>query len=429
MSTSQQTVSYLGPTIKFKRGDVVGIKVKNQTNEITMNHWHGLHIPSNVDGSPHQMISPGESWRVTMHIQQEAATCWYHPLNYSVGSKQLYSGYAGMIIIEDEHSMSLNLPTTYGLDDIPLIFQDKNFNVEGQQIYNSQPGKLFKGDTLVVNGTVNPYISVAPGWIRLRLLNASNSRIFELSLSEKKAFYKIASDGGLLNEPVAMTAVTLAPEERCEIMLFLKEKQNNIAMLAIDKVDTSFSMVALKIKVEDIACTETVLPNQLRSSKLTVNYALANLLPVNKQINIQSNNLSSEQFKSNMLFAADKIENNSTREENEIWEISLSGVYSFHVYGGSFLIISIDGQEPEVDYSGWQDTLIFSKNLARLKAIQKIKILIRFNFYTYRQGVNRFQAGIHPSNLKLHVPYLYYCRSLEQSGVSKIGQFSVTDKV
>ncbi|MDE1464407.1 multicopper oxidase domain-containing protein [Spartinivicinus poritis] len=428
LSTSEQVVSYLGPTIKFKRGDVAGITVKNQTNEATMNHWHGLHIPSHVDGSPHQLIEPGESWQVTMHIQQEAATCWYHPLNYGVGSKQLYSGYAGMIIIEDDNSNTLNLPTTYGLDDIPLIFQDKSFNANGQLVYNRSSNKSFQGNTLVVNGTVSPYISVAPGWVRLRLLNASNSRIFELSFSEKTIFYKIASDGGLLNKPIAMTTVTLAPEERCEIMVFLKEKQSNIAMLAMDKVDTSFSMVALKITVEDIACTETVLPNQLRSSKLAVNYALANLLPIKKQITIQSNSLDSEQLKNNTLFAAEKIEDNSIREEDEIWEISLSGVYSFHVYGGSFLIISINGQEPGADYSGWRDTLTFGGSLDSKTHIKKIKILIKFYFYTYRQGVNRFQARIYPMSLKHHVPYLYYCHSLEQSGVSKIGQFSVTDK-
>ncbi|WP_163831960.1 multicopper oxidase domain-containing protein [Spartinivicinus ruber] len=429
LSTNQHELNYLGPTIKVKRGDVVGVTINNQTNMTTMNHWHGLQIPSYADGSPHLLIPPKESWNTTLHIQQEAATCWYHPLNYDIGDQQLYLGYAGLFIIEDDNIQSLNIPTTYGLDDIPLIVQDKVFDNNGQQIYTKQSTNLLDEYTVIVNGTINPYLSIAPGWVRFRLLNASNTRVFDFSFSEQATFYKVASDGGMLNSPVAMTSLTLASGERSEIMIFLKEGNKNIALLATDKLFSDISFLALKITVEDVACTETVLPSRLRPNSLNVNYNLVNTLPVTKQIKFGSDVSKNDSLAANTIYQFNEIESTLLREEDEIWMLELTGNYSIHIYGASFLIISIDDQPLVTSDIGWQDTLFIGKPLKTENKIQKIKLLIKFNYVSYRQGVNRFQAKTNPTSLKFHVPYLYYCRCLDQNGISKIGQFSVSDKV
>ena len=70
--------SYLGPTIRVNRGDEVEIAVINALKEDTTVHWHGLLIPAELDGGPHQLIQPGATWRPTLPIRQPAATLFYH---------------------------------------------------------------------------------------------------------------------------------------------------------------------------------------------------------------------------------------------------------------------------------------------------------------------------------------------------------------
>ncbi|MBU2709785.1 multicopper oxidase family protein [Zooshikella harenae] len=421
LSSSKHQLDYLGPTIKVKRGDVVKLSIKNQTNEVTMNHWHGLHIPGSVDGSPHQLINPGESWNTTLHIQQEAATCWYHPLCYELGVQQMYLGYAGLMIVEDENNKSLNMPVTYGLDDIPLIVQDKNFDSEGKEIFNLNT--RYRGNTLVINGTVKPYISVSPGWVRFRIVNATQSRILDFSFTNDSIFYQIATDGGMLNAPIAMQKARVAPGQRCELMLLIEEKQQNIAINIADTFWNDLSVLALKVLVEDVACTETVLPNKLRHNSLNVNFNLVDTLPIVKKISTDEVETAKKNILEKTIFNMNEIESAVVRDKDEVWVVQVKGNYTFHISGASFLVVSINGIPPE--NCGWQDTITIG---GRGNELHQMKILISFNTTTYRHGVNQFQAAYNPTNLKYHVPYLYHLVSIDEQGVSKIGQFSVIEQ-
>lgn len=49
---------FLGPTIRVHKGDDVELSIKNTLNEATSIHWHGLLIPAELDGGPHQLIAP-----------------------------------------------------------------------------------------------------------------------------------------------------------------------------------------------------------------------------------------------------------------------------------------------------------------------------------------------------------------------------------
>ncbi|MBO1915401.1 copper oxidase, partial [Microvirga sp. 3-52] len=89
-------------------------------------------------------------------------------------AEQVYNGLAGLIYIEDDNSKSLGLPSDYGKNDIPLIFQDRTFDEKNQLNYSAamnDDGTI--GDTLLINGTLNPKLTVNKEKIRLRLLNGS----------------------------------------------------------------------------------------------------------------------------------------------------------------------------------------------------------------------------------------------------------------
>jgi FtsP/CotA-like multicopper oxidase with cupredoxin domain len=92
-------------------------------------------LPAAMDGGPHQLILPGKTWSPHWTISNEAATLWYHPHTMGKTGPQVYSGLAGLFIIDDANSGALSLPKTYGIDDIPLIVQDRNFDAAGHLVY------------------------------------------------------------------------------------------------------------------------------------------------------------------------------------------------------------------------------------------------------------------------------------------------------
>ena len=214
--------SYLGPVVRVRSGDTVPFRVENRLDEETTLHWHGLLIPSDVDGGPHNTIEPGGVWTPELKINQPAATHWFHPHPHGNTAKQVYGGLAGMMIVSDGGDSDRGLPETYGVDDIPLVLQDKRFGRNGALVYEPNMMDLmhgFQGETLVVNGVIAPVATVPAGFVRLRFLNAANARNFDLRFSDRRSFFVIASDAGLLPEPVEVRNLVIAPAERYEMLV------------------------------------------------------------------------------------------------------------------------------------------------------------------------------------------------------------------
>ncbi len=112
--------AFLGPALRLRRGEAVTIDFTNRLPEPTTVHWHGLIIPGDVDGGPHRPVAPGGRWRPTLPIDQPAATLWFHPHFYPTTAAQVIKGLAGLLIIDDEETDRLALPSRWGIDDIPL---------------------------------------------------------------------------------------------------------------------------------------------------------------------------------------------------------------------------------------------------------------------------------------------------------------------
>ncbi len=214
--------TYLGPTLRLHRGDDVEIAVTNALAEDTAVHWHGLLVPGHLDGGPHQPIRPGATWRPVLPIRQPAATLLYHSHVHGRTAEQVYGGLGGLLLIADDEERALGLPSDYGVDDLPLVLQDRVLTAEGELVYPGGPMAMMcgvHGDTVLVNGTPNPVARVPARLVRLRLANLANARAFALSFDDGRAFHRIASDGGLLERPVAQRSLPLASGERAEILV------------------------------------------------------------------------------------------------------------------------------------------------------------------------------------------------------------------
>ena len=213
--------SYLGPTIRASRGDQVAFDVVNQLDETSTLHWHGMMLPAVMDGGPHQMIEAGTTWSPHWTIDQPAATTWFHPHLHGNTAQHVYKGLAGMFIIEDEDSKKL--PSDYGINDIPLIIQDKLFTSDGQFLEDNESSFGTLGNEILVNGTYDPFLEVKASQVRFRLLNGSNARAYNFGFTDDRTFQLVANDAGLLQEPVTLDRVMLSPGSVRRLLLSLSQ--------------------------------------------------------------------------------------------------------------------------------------------------------------------------------------------------------------
>jgi suppressor of ftsI len=187
---------YMGPTIRVWNGDDVKLIYSNRLTENVAMTIRGLQVPGPLIGGAARMMSPNADWAPVLPIRQSAATLWYQANTPNHMAKQVYNGLAGMWLVEDEVSKNLPIPNHYGVDDFPVIIQDKRLDNFGTPEYSEPGSGGFVGDTLLVNGVQSPYVEVSRGWVRLRLLNASNSRRYQLQMSDGRLLHVISGDQG-----------------------------------------------------------------------------------------------------------------------------------------------------------------------------------------------------------------------------------------
>lgn len=212
--------TYLAPTLRLKKGQKVRLILNNNLPAQSILHWHGLHVPANMDGNPMYAINHGETYIYEFEILNRAGTYWYHAHTHSVTARQVYSGLAGLFIISDEQEQALNLPS--GEYDVPLVIQDRSFDDHNQLVYSShmmQRMQGFLGNQIMINGKPDFILPVATRAYRLRLLNGSNSRIYKLAWDDDTPITVIGVDGGLLERPEQHSFVMLAPGERLELWM------------------------------------------------------------------------------------------------------------------------------------------------------------------------------------------------------------------
>jgi len=211
--------SYLGPTIRAKKGQRIRIHFQNEIPDPSIIHWHGLHVPADMDGHPRYVIPAGKSYVYEFEVRNRAGMYWYHPHPHGQTGYQVYGGLAGLFIVSDDEEKSVELPS--GPYEIPLVIQDRNFSPDNQLLYSigNMMDRMtgFLGDRILVNGIPEYTLPVATRAYRLRLLNGSNSRVYKLAWEDGSPLMVIGSDGGLLQKPVTRNYMMLGPGERVEL--------------------------------------------------------------------------------------------------------------------------------------------------------------------------------------------------------------------
>ncbi|WP_457914156.1 multicopper oxidase domain-containing protein [Candidatus Hartigia pinicola] len=210
--------SYPGPTVKVKDRQDIKLIYSNRLQESVSMTVSGLKVlGKKIEGIKRTILS-GAKWSPVISIRQPEATLWYNAHTKEKMYTQFYNGLLGMLIIEDMNTQNLHIPNHYGIDDFPIIIQDNLLNNFYYPI-SKLDRDHFLGGTLIMNGVQNPYIEVSRGWIRLRLLNSSNSKRYIMKISDGRSFCMIASNQGLLATPISISELSLSPGERREVLI------------------------------------------------------------------------------------------------------------------------------------------------------------------------------------------------------------------
>lgn len=411
--------SYLGPTLLVNKGDSVNISVVNNLTQSTTVHWHGLHIPAATDGGPHNVIPAGSTWQVGFGIRNAASTCWYHPHMHQNTGEQVNMGLAGMIIIRDTVEAQLNLPRTYGVDDIPLVLQDRSFNANGDFVSDGL------SDSMLVNGTMHAYLDAPAQVVRMRLLNGSNVRSYNLGFSDNRTFYVIASDGGLLAQPYATTRLKISGGERYEILVDLSGSFGNSFYLMsyasqfantepggggmpngnspLNAVDFNIMQInvvgATANPVTTIPASLVAVNPWLPANANTVRYkALDGNGMFTNMANFTINNQSFD-----MMMINDTIPLNNL----EVWQFTNNTnlAHPMHIHDVQFYVLSRNGNAPPLYESGLKDVFYIMPN-------EVVQVIMKFEDFADDS-----------------MPYMYHCHNLVHEDNGMMAQFIVVEDV
>jgi spore coat protein A, manganese oxidase len=247
--------SFPGPTIRRPAGHRTEVtfhhRLPAEAGELTV-HLHGGHNRTQFDGQPggltashpkslycqvprglspresgnDLLIHPGGRRTYVYDLREDgrperAALQWYHDHRLDRTARNIWRGLAGMWIVDDELERSLSLPG--GDRDIPLMIADRTFDRHNQLddpfTGLRPPGDGVAGHRVLVNGAYMPHHAVRPQRYRLRLLNVSGFRPYNLHLSNGAPLVQIGTDSGLMPKPVRRPEILLGPGERAEVIV------------------------------------------------------------------------------------------------------------------------------------------------------------------------------------------------------------------
>ncbi|MFK7986064.1 MAG: multicopper oxidase family protein [Sandaracinaceae bacterium] len=430
-TTAGYNGSFLGPALQMRRGESVEIAVENQLGRVTTTHWHGMHVPAAMDGGPHQPILDGETWTAAFTVDNAASLCWYHP--HAMGdpsqpqatSAQVWTGLAGLIWVRDDESDALALPSTYGVDDLPLVLMDREFTDAGQLAPLAVPSDAMgvrKGGVFLVNGVPSPRHETHAQRIRVRVLNGSNARIYNLALidaaGEDREFQVIGSDGGLLERPVPLRRLVLSPGERAELVFDFAADERQSLRLVSKNLELSNSLYAgnfIADAYDDLenrlvtfevgAATDNpiqTLPSALATLETFEESAAART----RQFDLNVPNGEGLHPINGMAMDISRTDFSVPLDDIEIWEIRnlTQMAHPFHIHGEPFRVLSRTGLAmdgvPEEE-TGLKDTTL-------VRSGEVVRVIRPFRDFADADG-----------------HFMYHCHILEHEDRGMMGQFTV----
>src|SRR5262249_22876947 len=214
------------PILYARRGERFDALIENALPQPTTVHFHGLTLSQAQDGAGFEPIPPGERKRVRFEVRNRAGLYWFHPHPQGFTAEQVYAGLAGLLVVTDEEDQALDATLALAPSN-RLALAIADVRAENGLIRPYAPGAAdclngWIGNKAVVNGRLDARWTIAPGWMRLQILNACNARGLLLAFRQETQlipFHLLGTDGGLLAAPRDLDRVFLHGGERVDIVI------------------------------------------------------------------------------------------------------------------------------------------------------------------------------------------------------------------
>ncbi|KAJ4973076.1 hypothetical protein NE237_006250 [Protea cynaroides] len=248
VSTSVTWENHLPQNHIFSWDPTITTAIPKNGGVPTVVHLHGGVHPPQEDGNPFAWFTSnfqdtGSAWTQATYTYpniQPAGDLWYHDHALGLTRVNLLAGLIGPYVIRDPKSEDpTNLPSGSEFDRHLMII-DRSFFKNGSIYINStgdnpsihpQWQPEYFGDAIIVNGKVWPYLKVQRRKYRFRIINASNARYFNFSLSNGLPFIQLGSDSSYLNSPVQTQSILLSPAEIADVVIDFSSSKTNESVL------------------------------------------------------------------------------------------------------------------------------------------------------------------------------------------------------
>ncbi|MBS1984601.1 MAG: multicopper oxidase family protein [Bdellovibrionales bacterium] len=424
--------SYLGPVIRLRRNQKVRIRFSNQLAEDSIIHWHGLDVPERADGHPNLVVGHGHEYVYDFEVINRAGTYWYHPHPHMRTGAQVYQGLAGVLIVTDPEEEALGLPS--GEAELLCVIQDRRFDQRNQLVFHGggmmEMMNGFLGDRMLVNGQPHSARAVDAASHRVRVLNASNSRIYKLAWSRDVQMTIIGGDGGLLERPLRQQVLTLAPGQRADLLVnltglspgtevhldsqaFAESDAGVIGMMGM-MGGRSSTRNGAPLRVMTLQARDRKGSNYRVPERLSSFHSSWSLNPAAKVRRVPLVFQRMEWLLDGRTFEVDNVSTGETVQagSTHIWEfenlpnrMGMQAAHPIHIHGRQFRVVSRTGglaqntlREGIVD-AGWRDTVLVLPG-------ETVRVQVTFTSY----------PGL----------YLYHCHILEHEDMGMMRNFRVT---
>jgi len=405
--------SFPGPTILSRRGRRVLVTHHNELPVPAVVHLHGGVTPPEHDGYPTDLILPDEHWNdhghghhggdVTVGTRvyeypndQRAATLWYHDHRMDFTAPAVWKGLAGLHLVTDDEEAALDLPDEDR--DIPLVIMDRAFDARGQLFYPSldptlthTPGATppyeggVLGDVILVNGRSWPRHEVGTALYRLRILNASNARRYQLRFEVEGGrdlpIVQIGSDQGLLPAPIRHDHLTLASAERFDVLVDFRDLTVGSRVRVVNDLGDGQTHLVMRFDVTRAARDDRSIPEALSGSFERLREEDATVV---RSMVFRSQSIGDQHgwVTNGEPFSPDVTQARIPLGSTEIWELTADLHHPVHLHLAHFQVLGRGTGGPGAFDHGWKDTI-------DLRPAERARILVRFDGYRGRYVFHR----------------------------------------
>ena len=373
-----------GPLIEVHEGDNVEIRFVNRLSQPSTIHWHGLPVPPEQDGNPHDPVPAGGERTYRFNLPKgSAGTYWYHPHPHGLTAEQVFHGLAGAFIVRAADDPLANLTERH------LLISDLKLGADGSIAPNDANDWMNgrEGQFVLINGQQQPHIEV-DGSERWRIWNASSARYLKLRLGGHN-FSLVGTDGGLLEKAQSLDEILLAPAERIELVIQPGKQRQSLALTAeiydrekMGAVAPERTLTLASISLG--AGTAAELPEQLRAIP-RLGVPSANKRVVFSETMSMDNGQHRMEFLVNgKSFDMQRVDLTSQLGAIELWEVSNDSHmdHPFHIHGCQFQVVEheLAGQVTAAPFLAWKDTVnLRPRETVRIKMAQPFKGLRMFH--------------------------------------------------